>query len=347
MFESKDRPDESPRHRHAEIRRARPAGQGDRGRAEIARGRGRRERAPGQGVRHRDRGWRCRQGRGDAEGGGREAARQHGDREFRVETSPERQARCSAGHDRLRIVTLALLPPRVRLRPAAASARHDPGRTTAGTTSSDAPPVAIWTRLALRSAALRRQMFLCQQDSCDPPPASATASMRGQYDDSGAFQARAGNRREALERTRAGVERESRSRYRRRRRRPVAAHVQEPACRHRPTDRRNIDERAAARRALSAADAVRSRSEAAERQNYRCSASRCCSINPAADKPRAIAPSMIVLCCAWRPEASAPTGPAMRLVAIALLLFLSAPSAVADDVPARACGAGPRPNGRS
>ena len=45
---------ESSRRRHAENRSARSAGQGDRGRAQVARDRRRRSRAPGQGVRHRD-----------------------------------------------------------------------------------------------------------------------------------------------------------------------------------------------------------------------------------------------------------------------------------------------------
>ena len=74
--------DESPRDRDPEDRRARSAGQGDRGRAEVARRRWRRQRAPGQGVRHRARRRRCRARRGGAEGCGRKAARQHHHREL-------------------------------------------------------------------------------------------------------------------------------------------------------------------------------------------------------------------------------------------------------------------------
>ncbi len=60
----------------------RSAGQGDRGRAEIARRRRRRQRSPGQGVRHRARRDRPGQGGGGAEGRRRQAAGEHRDREL-------------------------------------------------------------------------------------------------------------------------------------------------------------------------------------------------------------------------------------------------------------------------
>src|SRR5689334_9225832 len=81
-FDGSSERDESPRDGDIEERRARPAREGDRGRAEIAGRRGCCERAAGQGVRHRARRRRCRQGRGYVEGSRREAARQHRDREL-------------------------------------------------------------------------------------------------------------------------------------------------------------------------------------------------------------------------------------------------------------------------
>ena len=68
--------DESPGDRHFERRRPRSAGQGDRGRAEIARRCRNRQRAPGQGVRHRDRRRRRPGGARAARRGLRQAARQ-------------------------------------------------------------------------------------------------------------------------------------------------------------------------------------------------------------------------------------------------------------------------------
>ena len=71
---------EGARHRHAEGRRSRPAGQGHRRRACRPRLRRRRRRAPGQGLRHRARRNRPGQGRGGAQGDVRKAPRQYGDR---------------------------------------------------------------------------------------------------------------------------------------------------------------------------------------------------------------------------------------------------------------------------